>query len=51
MGAIVEKDSNSVVRELVPEAVFVGVIDPFGDPLKGRAQLLFGDTVCFRHIF
>lgn len=51
MSPVVEKDANSVVRELVPKAIFVGVVDPLGDPLKGRAQLLFGDTVSFRHVF
>ena len=30
-GEIIEEDTDGVVRELVPKAVSVAVVDPFGD--------------------
>lgn len=37
VGAIVEENANGVIRQLVAEAVLIGVVHPFGDPLKTAA--------------
>lgn len=41
MSAFVEEDANVLIRELVTEAVFVGVVHPLGYPDEG---LGFGET-------
>lgn len=50
MCSIVEKDTNSMIWQLVPKAILVRVVHPFCNPLEGCCQLLFGNTVCFWHV-
>lgn len=37
MSAVVEEDSHGMIRQLVSEAVLVGVVHPFSHPLKVAA--------------
>lgn len=37
MSAVVEENSHGVIRQLVAEAVLVGVVHPFSHPLKAAA--------------
>lgn len=41
MGAVVEKDSDCVVRQLVTKAILVGVVHPFSHPLETAVQAFF----------
>lgn len=41
MGAVVEKDTDCVVRQLVTKAILVGVVHPFSHPLEAAHQALF----------
>lgn len=41
MGAIVEKDTDCVIRQLVTKAILVGIVHPFSHPLEAAVQALF----------
>lgn len=45
MGAVVEKDSDCVVRQLVTKAILVGVVHPFSHPLETAVQAFFWNVI------
>lgn len=45
MGAIVEKNTDCVVRQLVTKSIFVGVVHPFSHPLKTAVQAFFWNVI------
>lgn len=48
MSAVVEENSHSVIRQLVAEAVLVGVVHPFSHPLKVAAARALWNVSRFR---
>ena len=38
---VVEQDADAVIAQLVPEAVFVAVVDPFANPVDRHSGRIF----------
>lgn len=48
VSAIVEENSHGVIRQLVAEAVLVGVVHPFSHPLKTAAVWSLRNVIGWR---
>lgn len=47
MGAVIEEDTDRVVRQLVTKSILVGVVHPFSHPLKAAVQALFWNVISY----
>lgn len=48
VSAVVEENANCVIRQLVAEAVLVGIVHPLRHPLEAAVHALFGDVISWK---
>lgn len=45
VSAVVEENANRVIRQLVSEAVLVGIVHPLRHPLEAAVHAFFGNAI------
>lgn len=45
VSAVVEENANCVIRQLVSEAVLVGIVHPLRHPLEAAVHAFFGNVI------